>query len=99
VDSSNNVLRAQVRIKAKSFQDGGVLEVVQRLPDGRQITLGTAQPLVWNKDVNATFVYYLFGVSTVGDLVNAELDLYARDIDGGKPGRVKVDSAEVIFQY
>ena len=54
-----NVSEPKVRVKVKVFMDGGVLDVVQVLPDGSTVLLGTVVPPVWNKDVNATYTFDL----------------------------------------
>jgi hypothetical protein len=94
-----NTLNAQARIRVKSFNQGGVLDVVQVFPNGRRLTLGTAQSVVQNKDVNAIFTFNLSRVTTVAELVNTTLVLTVRDVDAGKAAIVKVDSAEIIFGY
>jgi hypothetical protein len=94
-----NTLLAQARIRVKSFNDGGVLDVVQVFPDGRRLRLGAAQSAVQNKDVNAIFYFNLSRVTTIAELVNTTLILTTRDVDGGKIAMVKVDSAEIIFRY
>jgi len=94
-----NTLKAQVRIRVKSFNEGGVLDVVQVFPDGRRLKLGTAQSAVQNKDANAIFYFNLSRVTTVAELVNMTLVLTVRDVDAGKAALVKVDSTEIIFGY
>jgi len=83
----------------KSFNGGGVLDIVQVFPDGRRVTLGTAQSKVQNKDVNATYLFDLSRVTTVAELVNTTLLLTSRDVDAGKAASVKVDSAQIVFRY
>jgi hypothetical protein len=97
--TATNALKAQARIRVKSFNQGGVLDVVQVFPDGRRVTLGAAQSAVQNKDVNAIFYFNLSRVTTVAELVNTTLVLTVRDVDAGKAAIVKVDSAEIIFGY
>ena len=80
--------------------DGGVLDVVQVLPDGRTQLLGTVVPPVWNKDVNATYLFDLRGVSDSRrvDQLRDPAD-HAQCDSGGKVGRSKIDSAELVFTY
>ena len=65
--------------------DGGVLDVVQVLPDG-DVLLGTVVPPVWNKDVNATYLFDLRGVSTAVELISSEIRLVTRDVLGWQGG-------------
>lgn len=97
--STTNTLLPQVRLRVKSFNEGGVLDVVQVFPDGRRITLGTLRSTVQNKDVNKLYLLNLSRVTTVAELVNTTIVLSVRDLDGRKPASVKVDSAEIIFRY
>jgi hypothetical protein len=97
--SAINALQLRVRIRVKSFNEGGVLDVVQVFPDGRRLTLGTAQSVVQNKDVNAIFYFNLSRVTTVAELVNTTLVLTVRDVNADKAASVKVDSAEIIFGF
>ena len=100
LDPAINVVQPKLRVKVKVFMDGGVLDVVQVLPDGRTQLLGTVVPPVWNKDVNATYLFDLRGVSTAVELISSEIRLITRDVNsGGKAGRSKIDSAELVFTY
>ena len=95
-----NVTEPRVRVKVKVFFDGGVLDIVQVLPDGSTAVLGTAVPPVWNKDVNATYTLRPARVSTAVELISTEIRLVTRDIVAdGKPGRARIDSAELTFKY
>lgn len=100
-DPAINTFNAALRLTVKAFYNGGVLEVTQRLADGREMSLGMAVPATWNKDVNATFTFYLRNVSTAGDLSGTELRIYVRDpAQGGGPKvHVRVDAAELSFAY
>ncbi len=49
--AQTTILRPQLRIKVQTFYNGGVLEAIQRLPDGREVSLGVITPALWNKDV------------------------------------------------
>jgi hypothetical protein len=91
------LLDVKVRVRVKVFMDGGVLEVV-RVSDGR--ILGTIVPPVWNKDINATYTLAVSPMSLVSELVSTEIQLFTRDnVPGGKPARVRIDSAELVFKY
>ncbi len=91
---------AKLRINVKTFMDGGVLDVVQVLPDGSIVVLGTVVPPVWNKDIKTTYTFDLRGVSTAVELISSEIRLVTRDITaGGKAARTKIDSAELVFKY
>lgn len=97
--ATTNTLMPQLRLRVKSFNDGGVLDVVQVFPDGRRLKLGTLQSAVQNKDVNKTYLLNLSRVTTVAEMVNATIVLTVRDVNGGKPASVKIDSAEIVFGY
>ena len=100
LDPATNVFSPQVRFKIKTFIDGGVLDVVQKLPNGSTVLLGTIVHPVWNKDVNATYTLDLRGMSTAAELTSTEIRLVVRDISAdGKPARVRIDSAELVFKY
>lgn len=94
-----NTLAAQVRIRVKSFNNGGALDIVQVFPDGRRVPLGTFRSTVQNRDVNKIYLLNLSRVITIAELVNTNIVLSVRDIDGNKPASVKVDSAEIVFRY
>lgn len=94
-----NTLMAQIRVRVKSFNQGGVLDVVQVFPDGRRVTLGTLRLTVQNKDVNRVYLFNLSRVTTVAELVSTNIVLTVRDLNGGKPASAKVDSAEIFFRY
>ncbi|MGC8780123.1 MAG: SdrD B-like domain-containing protein [Anaerolineae bacterium] len=96
---TTNALMPQVRIRVKSFNEGGVLDVIQVFPDGRRLKLGTLQSAVQNRDVNKTYQLSLSRVATLAEMVNATIVLTVRDVNGGKPASVKVDSAEIVFGY
>lgn len=95
------VFDPQIRVGVKRFDNGGVLEVMQVLPDGRELSLGFAVPDRWNKDVNAIYMFHLRDVATVDDMINAQLRLYVRDpdLDGGPKEHIRVDSVELVFRY
>lgn len=98
--STTILVRPQIRLTIATFYNGGVLEVVQ-VRNGQTVVLGTAVPSTWNTPVNAAFTFDLWNVPTLADLVNTELRLYVRD-PAGDPGpkeHVKVEAAEVIFDY
>lgn len=101
IDPNNVVINPQVRIRVKRFDNGGIVEVMQVLTDGTEISLGTAVPTVWNRDVNAAFTFYLWNAPTVATLQNLELRVYLRDPadDGGSAEHARVDSAELVFRY
>lgn len=95
------VFEPRVRVSVKRFDNGGILEVMQVLPDGSEISLGYAVPARWNKDVNATFTFHLRDLPILNDLVNVQVRLYVRDPDndGGPAEHARVDSAELVFTY
>ncbi len=97
--STTNVLKPQLRIRVKSFNQGGTLEVTQRFPDGRSIKLGTLRSNIQNRDVNRVFLLNLSRITTIAELTQTTLILTVRDIDGGKPASVKIDSTEISFSY
>ncbi|MCX7670054.1 MAG: hypothetical protein N2439_08275, partial [Anaerolineae bacterium] len=97
--ATTNTLLPQLRLRVKSFNEGGVLDVVQVFPDGRRLKLGTLQSAVQNRDVNKTYQLNLSRVTTVAEAVNATIILTVRDVNGGKPASVKIDSAELVFGY
>lgn len=97
--AATNIFRPQLRLKVQRFDDGGVLEVIQRLSDGREVSLGVITPPVWNKDVKATYLLDLWRVASLSDLAGTEVRLNTLDANAGKRAHIKVDSAEVIFGY
>jgi hypothetical protein len=97
--ATTNTLMPRIRLRVKSFNEGGVLDVVQVFPDGRRLKLGTLQSAVQNRDVNKVYQLDLARVTTVAEMVNATIVLTVRDVNGGKPASVKLDSAEIIFGY
>lgn len=101
LDPTINIFRPQIRFKVQVFYNGAVLDVVQKLSDGRLVTLKTIVPPIWNKDVKTTYTADLWRVATLADLASTELQLVVRDPDGdsGPPEHVKIDSAELVFQY
>lgn len=98
---SMTVFRPQLRVKVSTFYNGGVLEAMQRLSDGSEVSLGLMVPTLWNKDVKATYVLDLWRVAGLNELAATEIRLYVRDPDNdtGPREHVKVDSAEVVFGY
>jgi hypothetical protein len=95
------VFRPQLRVKVHTFYNGAVLEAMQRLPDGSEISLGLMVPTLWNKDVKATYVLDLWRVASLNELAVTEIRLYVRDSDDdtGAKEHVKIDAAEVVFGY
>lgn len=101
VPAQTTVFRPQLRLKVNAFYNGGVLEAMQRLPDGGELSLGVITPTLWNKDVKATYLLDLWRVASLNELAATEVRLYVRDPDndGGHKEHVKVDSADVIYGY
>lgn len=97
--ADTNILGPQLRLKVQRFDEGGVLEVIQRLSDGREVSLGVITPPVWNKDIKATYLLDLWRVATLSELTGAEVRLNILDANAGKRAHIKIDSAEVIFGY
>lgn len=97
--SGTNIFQPQLRLKVQRFDEGGVLEIIQRLSDGREASLGVITPPIWNKDVKATYLLDLWRVASLSDLAGTEVRVNVFDVNGGKRAHVKVDSAEVIFGY
>ncbi len=97
--ATTNIFKPQVRIRVKSFNQGAALDVIQVFPDGRSLKLGTLRSTVQNRDVNRAFVLNLARIATVAELANTTVVLTTRDVDGGKPATVKIDSAEIVFSY
>jgi hypothetical protein len=94
------VVHPQIRLTVATFYNGGVLEVVQ-VRNGQMVVLGTAVPSVWNTTINATYTFDLWNVTTLGGLANTELRIYTRDPDSdpGPKEHIKVDAAELTFDY
>ncbi len=101
LDPNTNILRPRVRVRVNTFYNGGVLDAFQRLPDGRLVQLGTIVPPFWNKDVKTDYTFDLWRVSTLAQLVSTEIRLVTRDPDGdgGHVEHIKIDAAEVMFDY
>ncbi len=97
--ATTNILRPQLRLKVQRFDEGGVLEVIQRLSDGREVSLAVITPPVWNKDVKATYIFDLWRVASLSELAGTEVRLNTLDVNAGKRAHIKIDSAEVIFSY
>lgn len=99
--ASTNIFRPQLQVKVQAFYEGGILEVLQVLPNGSELSLGQAVPTKWNKDVNTTFTFNVGWAGTVGGLVSTEFRLVVRDPDGdgGHIERAKVDEVELRFDY
>lgn len=97
--AGTNIFQPQLRLKVQRFDEGGVLEIIQRLSDGREASLGVITPSIWNKDVKATYLLDLWRVASLSDLAGTEVRVNVLDVNAGKRAHVKVDSAEVIFGY
>ena len=97
--AGTNIFQPQLRLKVQRFDEGGVLEIIQRLSDGREASLGVITPSIWNKDVKATYLLDLWRVASLSDLAGTEVRINVLDVNAGKRAHVKVDSAEVIFGY
>ncbi len=99
LDPGINVFRPRVRVRVNIFYNGGVLEAKQKLPNGDLVSLGTIVPPFWNKDVKTDYTFDLWRVSTLSDLVSTEIQLVARDSNGGTAAHIKIDAAEMVFDY
>lgn len=97
--ATTNTLLPKIRLRVKSFNEGGVLDAFQVFPDGRRLRLGTIQSAVQNRDVNKVYQLDLARVTTVAEMINATIVLTVRDVNGGKPASIKLDSAEIVFGY
>jgi hypothetical protein len=102
LNSTTNVFDPRLRVRVIAFYDDAVLEARQMLPDGREVSLGMAVPTIWNKDIKATYTFDLWRMSTVAQLVSADLRLYVFNRNSGtvtKREHIKIDSAKLIFAY
>lgn len=99
LDPAINVFRPRVRVRVNTFYNGGVLDAFQKLPTGELVSLGTIVPPFWNKDVKTDYTFDLWRVSTLSDLVSTEIRLVARDSDAGTAAHIKIDAAEMVFDY
>ena len=99
LDSGTNVFRPRVRVRVNIFYNGGVLDAFQKLSNGDLVSLGTIVPPFWNKDVKTDYTFDLWRVSTLGELVSTEISLVTRDINGGTVAHIKIDAAEMVFDY
>ena len=101
LDPATNIFRPRVRVRVNAFYNGAVLDAYQKLSDGRLVLLGTIIPPFWNKDVKTDYHFDLWRVSTLGELVSTEIRLVTRDPDGdgGHPEHIKIDAAEIVFDY
>lgn len=101
LDPGLNVFRPQLRVFVQVFYNGATLEVLQKLSNGATVSLGTATPAYWNKDVKTYYTFDLWRVASLGELASTDLLIYVRDPDndGGPSEHVKVDSAELVFGY
>ena len=99
LDPAINVFRPRVRVRVNIFYNGGVLDAFQKLPNGDLVSLGTIVPPFWNKDVKTDYTFDLWRVSTLSDLVSTEIRLYTRDSDAGTAAHIKIDAAEMVFDY
>jgi hypothetical protein len=97
--SATNIFGPQLRLKVQRFEEGGVIEIIQHLSDGREASLGVITPTIWNKDVKATYLLDLWRVASLSDLAGTEVRINILDANAGKRAHVKIDSAEVIFAY
>ena len=99
LDPGINVFRPRVRIRVNIFYNGGVLDAFQKLPNGDLVSLGRIVPPFWNKDVKTDYTFDLWRVSNLSDLVSTEIQLFTRDTDGGTAAHIKIDAAEMVFDY
>ena len=99
LDPGINVFRPRVRVRVNTFYNGGVLDAFQKFPNGDLVSLGTIVPPFWNKDVKTDYTFDLWRVSTLSDLVSTEIRLVARDNDAGTAAHIKIDAAEMVFDY
>jgi hypothetical protein len=99
LDPTINVFRPRVRIRVNAFYNGGVLDAFQKLPNGDLVSLGTIVPPFWNKDVKTDYTFDLWRVNNLSDLVSTEIRLVTRDSDAGTAAHIKIDAAEIVFDY
>ena len=99
LDPGINVFRPRVRVRVNTFYNGGVLDAFQKLPNGDLVSLGTIVPPFWNKDVKTDYSFDLWRISNLSDLVSTEIRLVTRDRDGGSAAHIKIDAAEMVFDY
>lgn len=101
LDPAINVFHVRVRVRVNIFYEGAVLDAFQKLSDGRVVSLGTIVPPVWNRDVKTDYTFDLWRVGTLSELVSTEIRLVTRDPnnDGGNPEHIKIDAAEMVFDY